>query len=169
MTSTGLTARIWFGTWTILTAGIFFYSLLYSTGEAVFILLGTAIASCIGSLPALVVILIATGVIKNLRISLPYKMYSLALLLFLITLPYGLAAGILDSGFTYNGWDNFLKTTLMVTGILLACSFISYFISRRKIQEYFEAAGHEYSHNILQLEEKPNSINQINMNMETTY
>lgn len=147
MKATQLSLRIWFATSAVFAVGAGIYD-LWDDSDPYFIIimLCSAIAAGIGSLPALVIMMIAVHKLKVANNSLQEKIQSFIWMLFFITLLYAIAAGIMD-GIFWSGsfkWTTILQTSGAVTAILFACALMAFGLNFNKAKEYFcneETAG----------------------------
>jgi inner membrane protein len=115
-------------------------------------------AALIGSIPALIVLLISVPLLKRLNKSWREKYFLLLMLLLLITLPYGIAGGLLGI-FSFvldlkSNRPDFLITVGIVSALLFFCAVAASFIALRPIYYYFqnnEVCSNSYSNIFNQL------------------
>ncbi|HRI20373.1 MAG TPA: cell envelope integrity protein CreD, partial [Panacibacter sp.] len=175
LTDNKIATSIWLGAWITFSLGVFVFALAAAdVPGALFFLFGSAIASCIGSAPALVVLNFVLKPIKRKQGSVLSKFTWLVLLLFFITLLYGIAAAFIDQGFPFSPsqWQSFLSTMLICTGILVACNAVAFVLNFHKIAQYFSQLEGEAEPAIDYSMDYKDSIaipqNQIKTNMETS-
>lgn len=157
MSSASIVVRLWFLTAVCFGAGAFVWNIFDQPYEACIWLILGPIAALIGSLPALVLLFICMVPLQHLVKTVQKKYIALITIELLITLGYGVAAGIVETSFNYDDdpWLKFLTTTGLYTAVLFVPACTAVILSHKKISTYF-------SENI------PLS-NQINTNMESNY
>jgi inner membrane protein len=156
---TQLSSRIWLWTSLILSAAITGYAFWKEPFSVLVAFPLSFLASVVGGLPGLTVLLFFVHRINNLETAPNYKVLLLALLNLFICLPYALVAGVIGGAFDGDGYARFFETE----GILFACTCIATVINHRKIMHYFSSGK------IIPGETSQNFQSQINIHMETTH
>ena len=137
ITKTRIAASIWFGTSAIFALGWLIYSLLFDTGMAVFAIIAFVCAT-LASLPVFIVLLLTISWINNKQIPTIQKLYQLYLVCFICTIPYSLLGGLaFHSNFHDTYFNNYLYASILSCVTLFACSSLSIFIIKNKINNYF--------------------------------
>lgn len=139
MRSITIAARLWFLTSLCFGAGASVVSLQDDEFMAPAILVLGSIAALIGSLPALGILYITVAAINEWFYTVTSKVMVLVLLQLLITIGYGLLAGIIDTSFNYDdkAWMNFLETVGLSVAALFASSAAGTALSYKKLALYF--------------------------------
>lgn len=157
MSSSSIVVRLWFLTAVCFGLGAFVWNIFDSYNYGWILLLAGPFVALIGGLPALVILYITIKPVQNRFKTLQKKYIALITVELLITLGYGIIAGIFNTSFNH-AHDPLLKF-LITTGFCTAALFFSactaVILSHNKISNYF-------SENIPLL-------NQINTNMESNY
>lgn len=161
-TSPGIAARLWFFTWAVFSIGAFVVALFGSDSEVYMVLILSAVCSCIGSLPAFIILVCTVSTIRNQNATAAGKFITLLLLQLFICSLYGL--GLWSFNFSKNIIDTFLATT----GILFACSATATLIIYKKLKDYFNHVVINYAY---EPTEEPSITHQIqnNVNMQNDH
>ncbi len=137
-TAGGIAVRIW-----LLTA-VFFAAALYfiiGSHDPQILMAGAFIlfATIVGSTPAFLTIALCAYFIKMSEASWRLKFIRLLVIQFLITVGYGLLAGVIGvPGASLFGFeDSFIYTTLVVTAGLFICTLTASFIILKLVAGYF--------------------------------
>ncbi len=158
-TSASVSIRIWVFTALAFAAGCLFYFLIIDNSRFdVPVPIIAFFAALIGSVPALVGMLIVIPFIKTSGAHWQTKFLRLLLLLFILTIPYGIAAAairILSFAFNWGAeGPGFLITALLVVVLLFASSLCAALLALRPAFFYFNS--HEP-----QDQSYPNIFNQL--------
>ena len=166
--------RIWFGTWVIFSLGVFVYFTIDdSVVFAVAAFFIAALVSCIGSVPAWIILCFRVGSIQKKKISIVNKLLRLAALLLFIVLLYGFLAAFLTSGFSsISGTSEyFFEPWLISAGVLAVCVLASCIVSHNKIMQYLsQDNGSEFIPHFplpLMIENQINTYMELNYNSES--
>lgn len=159
MSSTSIAARLWFLTSVCFGLGAFVWGLIQDPDFELafaFLFFGP-LAALIASIPALIILLLILKPVTNIIRTVQNKYVTLVIIELLITLAYGITAGILDTSFNYDNdpWNHFFTTTAIAAGVLFASCMCAVLLSYKKLNAYF-------SQNI-------SFQNQINTYMELNY
>ncbi|MEP7319513.1 MAG: hypothetical protein ABI921_12255, partial [Panacibacter sp.] len=157
MSSTSVALRLWFLTSVYFGLGAFVWQLTqdFDFELAFAFLIFGPLAALVASIPALIMLLLILKPVNNRIRTLQNKYIILVVIELLVTVGYGIAAGILDTSFNYDNdpWMHFFTTTCISAGVLFASCISAILLSYKKLNAYF-------SQNLpLQT--------QINTNMET--
>lgn len=139
MLSTSLLLRLWLLTAVCFGIGAFAYNIFTNPEMAVIYLTVGSLAALIASIPALVILLITFNITGNFFKTFNSKYIALLLVELLITIGYGITAGIFDTSFNYDNdpWMHFARTTGFCTAILFASAVSALLLSHKKITAYF--------------------------------
>ncbi len=170
---TNISARIWLLTSTILAIGIIAFSIFSKSdgSSIVFIFIGY-ILSLLGSVPALITFFIALPYLQSLSTSWQKKFVWFIVLIFIITICYGLIPAMFDHYmFSINGSKTvaFFETLFIAAAILFGSSIVAVCLSLKLLTDFFsngEADTSSYSIIINQLFINPQKNNTI-MDYET--
>lgn len=157
MSSSKLAARLWFFTSLCFGIGGFAWFIFSEPEVVVWLLFLGPVAALAGSFPAFIILFICIPLIQKWLKTIQYKFIALISFQLIITIGYGVIAGIFDTSFNYDDeqWRNFFQTTALSTAALFVCSLAAVALNHIKLTEYF-------SENIL-------SQTQINTYMESNY
>ncbi|MEP6712113.1 MAG: cell envelope integrity protein CreD [Ferruginibacter sp.] len=140
-TSIGITWRIWFCTALLFSIGIFVYLCIDERQVNIGIFFLSFAASLIGSLPAIISLLIALPVIKRLNYTWSKKIFILLSISLLLAGPYGILGGCVNilpySFYNDGGPPGFLITVFIVAGLIFSCVFIAIAFNLSPIASYF--------------------------------
>ena len=140
-TSTSISVRVWLFTAMSFAAGIGSYSIFTDDYFTASLPIFGFIAALLASVPALIAMLIALPFINRTAITWKIKLGRLLVLLFIITIPYGIAAAIIRVfsyafGFGAAG-PGFIVTALVVMLLLFLCSVMATTIALRPVYYFF--------------------------------
>ena len=124
---------VWVYTWLVFTAGAFIYALWTDDMDLVSMIWLVGFAACIGSLPALLVLNLTLGYIRDLQLTTPNKLLFLVLLLAGICLLYGLVVFVLDITI------EMALIGITVAGCLFACTLVSFVANYPALKQYLHA------------------------------
>ncbi|MBC7866092.1 MAG: cell envelope integrity protein CreD [Gloeobacteraceae cyanobacterium ES-bin-316] len=140
-TSAGISIRIWLLTATVFALGMGCYFLIDEEQFSPGLTLLSFVVSLLGSVPALVAMLIVIPFLNAARVHWRIKLYRLLFILFTITLPYAIAGAVMKVfsytfGFGSRG-PGFVISAFSISALLLACSTIALLIVLRPVYSYF--------------------------------
>lgn len=170
--SIGIALRIWFCTALLFSIGLFVYLCIDKDQVNIGILFFYFAASLIGSLPAIISLLIAMPFISRLNYTWEKKIFLLLFVSFLLATPYGILGGCIDI-LPYNFYNNegrpgFLITAFIVAGLIFSCVFTAIAFNLIPIASYFsknEMSTYSFQSIINQLF---SNSSKINNKMETS-
>ena len=131
-----MAVRLWLGTWLTLSIGIILLAFTDGGGEGdmVWVLFMSPVICCAGSLPALVILLLAMPQISDAKQSLPFKLLSVIVLLFTISALYGFVMwSLIDSMLS---WSMMVSIFFPATGILFGCTLVAACFNYKKLRVY---------------------------------
>jgi inner membrane protein len=154
-----IAGRLWVTIAAVFATGassIFFFKVEIEI--AVLLLTLGFLATCVGSLPALLVLHIAVNCIERSNNSPQQKIIKLVITCLLTAVLYALPAAYVssidyDSGYS---WLQFLQTFGAITGVLFAASSVVIFLNRKAIYSYFSQNINTESSTFLSIQ--PNTI-----------
>ena len=140
-TSASISVRVWLFTAMSFAAGIGGYSIFTDDYFTASLPIFGFIAALLASVPALITMLIALPFINRIAITWKIKLGRLLVLLFTITIPYGIAAAIIRVlsyafGFGEAG-PGFIVTALVVMLLLFLCTVMATTIALRPVYYFF--------------------------------
>ena len=140
-TSTSISVRVWLFTAMSFAAGIGSYSIFTDDYFTASLPIFGFIAALLASVPALIAMIIALPFINRIAITWKIKLGRLLVLLFIITIPYGIAAAIIRVfsyafGFGAAG-PGFIVTALVVMLLLFLCTVMATTIALRPVYYFF--------------------------------
>jgi inner membrane protein len=140
ITISSLSARLWFLTSLMFTIGVI-VGVIYSGegGMAVLFSFLSLIFSLGGSVPVLITFFIALPIIQTQNISLQKKVRRLVILMWVITLPYGLLGALISSNSPLNFdiyENNFFIHLCVYSSILFLCSLLAFLLSLKEIAAF---------------------------------
>ena len=140
-TSASIALRIWVFTAAFFAVGISLYVFIQEQSFEVAIAPASFVASLGGSIPVLVSMFLFLPLLNRSRLSWQQKFLRLLLILLLFTIPYGLAAALLDifrHELQFGGKPpSFLVTTCLVMLILFSCILPASFMVLRSSYYFF--------------------------------
>ena len=140
-TSASIALRIWVFTAAFFAVGISLYVFIQEQSFEVAIAPASFVASLGGSIPVLVSMFLFLPLLNRSRLSWQQKFLRLLLILLLFTIPYGLAAALLDifrHELQFGGKPpSFLVTTCLVMLILFSCILLASFMVLRSSYYFF--------------------------------
>jgi inner membrane protein len=132
-TATGIATRIWIISSCLLGLGCLIGSFFVGSGFDWWIFFPVTVAGAIGSLPALVILMITLASIEKMQISRNQKITILTLVCFGCSAVYGMLGAALGNFFT----DGFLYIWAVVTGALFVFTSVSLVMIRQQLIAYF--------------------------------
>ena len=131
--------RLWFLTAICFGIGAFAWNIFDQYAEAWLRLFLGPVAALIGSLPALVVLYMCIVLVQNFFKTVQHKFMALIAIELLITLAYGVVAGLTNTSFNYDdeAWQNFIRIAGLCTAALFASALAAVALSHKKLTEYF--------------------------------
>jgi inner membrane protein len=137
MSYPGIASRLYFFTSLTLAIGITLCALPHWDITIVYVFFVSCISCFVGGLPAFIVLLFTIEWVQQLTLALLGKLQTLALLLFTISLLYGLSAAFLPLFFSSS--NSFIETIQIIAGVtavLFACSCIATGINYTRLKNY---------------------------------
>jgi inner membrane protein len=140
ITVSSISARLWFLTSLMFTIGVI-VGVIYSGegGTAVLFSLLSLIFSLGGSVPVLITFFIALPIIQTQNISLQKKVWRLVILMWVITLLYGLLGALISNNSPLNFdiyENNFLIHLCVYSSILFLSSLLAFLLSLKEIAAF---------------------------------
>ncbi|WP_207632537.1 cell envelope integrity protein CreD [Foetidibacter luteolus] len=164
-TDYSISARLWFHTVLTFTAGVSICFLIGEPRGVIPALFVSFFASLVGSLPVLIVYFFTVFRIEAMEKRFTTKVYYLVGINFLLSLCYGVIAGIVFSPFYWKNADQILEVALAITTALFTCSGIAILLNLKPLKNYF---GY-YDHPAETGPQPGNFSNQTYTYMETSY
>lgn len=119
----GIAFRIWFFSAVLLAVGLSVYLTVSENSFEVRVLFICLLVSLVGSIPVLIALLIGIPIIRKLFKNFRKRFYAFAMFLFLLTLPYGVAAGVLNIMSHAFSFDS--NTTGFFLSVVIACLLLN--------------------------------------------
>ncbi len=118
------------------------YALYFVSEDAVFILIASAFATTIGSIPACIALILFMPLIKRFCKTYTQSISVLILLFFLIALIYGIAGGaIINNPFNrYTPFNSFCTSAAIALASVFGAIIIAFFININYIRIYFSSS-----------------------------
>ncbi|MEO7046878.1 MAG: inner membrane CreD family protein, partial [Ferruginibacter sp.] len=139
--SLNITFRIWIICAIIFAMGVNIADYILEGDLDILVILFSFIATLVGSLPAVICLLIALPIIRRSSLSWNKKVSIFLLISFLLTLPYGIIGGLIQLlPYNFLGYVNrpgFLSNVITISGVLFICEAISAFLILKRIASYF--------------------------------
>ncbi|MEO5942676.1 MAG: cell envelope integrity protein CreD [Ferruginibacter sp.] len=139
-TSLNITLRIWIICAIIFAMGVSIADYILEGDLDLLVILFSFIATLVGSMPAVIGLLIALPIIRRNSLSWNKKFSIFLLISFLLTLPYGILGGlveILPSNFIgFQNHSGFLSNVITISGVLFICVVIATFSILKPIASY---------------------------------
>jgi inner membrane protein len=171
--SLNITFRIWIICAIIFATGFCIADHILEGNLNLLIIVFSFVATLAGSLPAIICLLIALPIIRRSRSNWNKKFSVFLFISFLLTLPYGFAAGLIEilpsNLLGFQRHPGFLSNVIIISGVLFICVAIAAFSVLKRIATYFSNndMSNFSSQNILNQLFFNTTISKTKNNMET--
>lgn len=134
-----LPVRIWSTTWLVFSAGAFIVAFFIDPSWSVIIFGGVAVASCLGSAPILLLLVLALPVINHRVKTATSKMTWLLLVQMIACLPYALLYSLVSGGTFLS--TVFIQNFLLALSLLYSATAVATVFCRNRLMAYFASAS----------------------------